>query len=85
MFITPLMFERFKAFDAGRDNGLEVRIGHVVLSVESGPYGPEDNDDYESILEPHEEYGHVILVAERGKLDELRLKRIIGNRNEHIM
>lgn len=84
-FITPVLFEQFKAFDAGQDDGLEVHIGFAVFFMLNDVYGPKDNGKYECILEPHEEFGHVVLVAEHGRLEEIGLKRTTGDRIEYAM
>ena len=86
MFMTPYVMDKFKA--RGPD-GLEVSVFFLVdyLALYTGydTYGPDDNGDYACILEPHEEFGHVVLVAEHGKLEELGIKRTTGDRIEYAM
>lgn len=86
MFMTPFVADMFKA--RGPD-GLEASVFFLVdyLAYSTGydRYGPDDNGKYACILEPHEEFGHVVFVAEHGKLEELGIKRMTGDRFEYAM
>lgn len=86
MFMTPYVADKFEA--RGPD-GLEASVFFLVdyLAYCTGYdcYGPDDNGDYACILEPHEEFGHVVFVAEHGRLEELGIKRMTGDRFEYAM
>lgn len=48
-------------------------------------YGPVFSGDHVCILEPHEEFGHVVIILEKGKAEELDLRRTTGDRFEYSM
>mgnify|MGYP001125771270 CR=1 FL=1 len=86
IFMTPFVLSKFEA--RGPD-GLEASVFFLVdyLANCTGydVYGPDDNGDYACVLEPHEEFGHVVLVAEHGRLEAMGLKRTTGDRIEYAM
>lgn len=48
-------------------------------------YGPVFSGDHVCILEPNEEFGHVVLILEAGKAEELGLTRATGDSWEFVM
>jgi|ThiBio_inoc_plan_1041526.scaffolds.fasta_scaffold40980_2 hypothetical protein len=48
-------------------------------------YGPVFSGDHVCILEPNEEFGHVVLILEAGKAEKLGLTRTTDDRCEFVM
>ncbi|WP_165074848.1 hypothetical protein [Paludisphaera rhizosphaerae] len=74
LFVTPFMMKKL-----GEDGAyeLEGRIGLVINGrlnwTGYQKYGAEDCGDSFAVFEPHERFGHVFVVAEKGKLEELNV------------
>jgi hypothetical protein len=86
-FLTPYMLASYES--EGPDRLRSWLLLHTVsLFATKGRetrYGPIDCGDHVYLLEPHEEYGHVMILAEMGKLEELDLVRTTGDRAQFAM
>lgn len=85
-FMTPFMVAKYKAQSP---HGLLANLcffaGLIANATGYDLYGPVNYGDHECILEPNEEFGHVVLILELGKADELNLERTSGDNHQYLM
>lgn len=85
-FMTPFMVAKYEAQGS---HGLLVNLmffGSLIFRRSGYDlYGPVDYGDHVYILEPNDEFGHVVLILEAGRVEELNLKRTTGDRYEYVM
>jgi hypothetical protein len=86
MFMTPFMVAKY---EAQGPNGLFANVLYFadLIAGYTGfdAYGPMDYGDHFCIFEPHKEFGHVAVIVEAEKLDELGIERTTGEGYEFAM
>lgn len=85
-FMTPFMVAKYEAQGPhGLFANLDFFASLLFRFTGYDLYGPVDYGDHVCILEPNDEFGHVVLILEAGRVEELNLKRTTGERHEYLM
>ena len=85
-FMSPGLIAKYESLCPGVGVMAQLSYFACLLSdYNYDIYGPVFSGDHVCIIEPNDEYGHVVLILEEGKAEELGLVRSTGDRYEYLM
>lgn len=86
LFATPHIMKRYGAKGSYTLEGyLFIAVDMRLRDTGKDRYGPDDQQDYVSYFAPHEQFGHVLVIAEPGRLEELGVELATGEGLEYAM